>query len=113
MYKKENKEKFPIWFPSHPPVYKIWRPTVFWVERNRKQAGPTLGGAYIVHVYVGRELLVWAKYGWHISVQRNSSGIWLFRKGFYAALASLASVAYEITKLHVYMIRTIEWSSIC
>ena len=23
IYKKENKEKFPIWFPSHPPVYKI------------------------------------------------------------------------------------------
>ena len=48
IYKKENKEKFPIWFPSHPPVYKIWRPTVFRVERNRKQAGPTLGGAVIL-----------------------------------------------------------------
>ena len=20
---KRNKEKFPVWFPSHPPVYKI------------------------------------------------------------------------------------------
>ena len=23
MYTKKNKEKFPIWFPSHPPVYEI------------------------------------------------------------------------------------------
>ena len=23
IYKKENKEKFPIWFPSHPPVWLV------------------------------------------------------------------------------------------
>ena len=34
IYKKENKEKFPIWFPSHHPVYKIWRPTVFRIEKT-------------------------------------------------------------------------------
>ena len=45
---KRNKEKFPVWFPSHPPVYKIGGPTVFRVERNRKQAGPALGGAGIL-----------------------------------------------------------------
>ena len=48
----ETKEKSPVWLPSHPPSIN-WRPTVFRGEKNRKQAGPTLGGAGIL-IYRGK-----------------------------------------------------------
>ena len=38
------KEKFPVWFPSHPPVYKIGGR----LFSGSKQAGPALGGAGIL-----------------------------------------------------------------
>ena len=31
---KETKEKSPVWLPSHPPIYKIWRLTVFRDEKT-------------------------------------------------------------------------------
>ena len=39
--KQKTKEKSPVWLPSHPPVYIPGR-------KNRKQAGPTLGGMGIL-----------------------------------------------------------------
>ena len=30
----KTKEKSPVWLPSHPPVYKNWRPTVFRGEKT-------------------------------------------------------------------------------
>ena len=37
--KDETKEKriLPVWLPSHPPVYKIGRPTVFRGERTENK----------------------------------------------------------------------------
>ena len=47
IYKKENKEKFPVWFPSHPPSIKL-EADCFPGRKNWKQAGPTLGGTGIL-----------------------------------------------------------------
>ena len=47
-YIHENKEKIPNLVSLPSPRLEHWRPTVFWVERNRKQAGPTLGRAGIL-----------------------------------------------------------------
>ena len=33
----KNKEKFPVWFPSHPPVYKIGGRLFFQVEETRNE----------------------------------------------------------------------------
>ena len=48
VYIHENKGKFPVWFPSHPPVYKIGGQLFSGSKKNRKQAGPTLGGTGIL-----------------------------------------------------------------
>ena len=44
----KNKEKFPVWLPSHPPVYENGGRLFFGVRKNRKQAGPSLGGTGIL-----------------------------------------------------------------
>ena len=43
MYKL-RKKKFPVWFPSHPPVYENGGRLFSGVRKDRKQAGPSLGG---------------------------------------------------------------------
>ena len=52
IYTWKNKEKFPVWLPSHPHVYKIGG-RLFSGQKNRKQAGPTLGGTGIL-IYRGK-----------------------------------------------------------
>ena len=47
-YIHENKEQIPNLVSLPSPRLENWRPTVFRVERNRKQAGPTLGRAGIL-----------------------------------------------------------------
>ena len=51
----KTKEKSPVWLPSpSPPSIKIGVPDSFPpARRNRKQAGPTLGGAGIL-IYRGQ-----------------------------------------------------------
>ena len=33
-YIQKQRKKSPVWLPSHPPVYKNWRPTVFRREKT-------------------------------------------------------------------------------
>ena len=54
--RKKTRKKFPIWFPSHPPSIKL---EGFRVERNRKQAGPTLGGARYGSIEVGNMIFTY------------------------------------------------------
>ena len=42
--KAKDKEKFPVWLPSQSPVYENGGRLFSDVGKNRKQAGPTLGG---------------------------------------------------------------------
>ena len=44
----KTKEKFPVWLPSHPPVYENRGRLFSGVRKHRKQAGPTLGGTGIL-----------------------------------------------------------------
>ena len=44
----KTKEKFPVWLPSHPPVYENGGRLFSDVRKHRKQAGPTLGGTGIL-----------------------------------------------------------------
>ena len=44
----KTKEKFPVWLPSHPPVYENGGRLFSGVRKHRKQAGPTLGGTGIL-----------------------------------------------------------------
>ena len=44
----KNKEKFPVWFPSHPPPSIKLEADCFPRRKKRKQAGPTLRGAGIL-----------------------------------------------------------------
>ena len=48
MYKRKNKEKFPVWLPSHPTIYENGGRLFSGVRKHRKQAGPTLGGTGIL-----------------------------------------------------------------
>ena len=43
---EKTRKKFPVWLPFHPPVYEIGGR--FPGRKNRKQAGPTLGGMGIL-----------------------------------------------------------------
>ena len=47
-YIQENKEKIPRLVSLPSPRLQNWRLTVFRIKRNRKQAGPTLGGVGIL-----------------------------------------------------------------
>ena len=51
----KNKEKSPVWLPSHPPSIKLEADCFPW-RKNRKQVGPTLGGAGIL-IYRGEKNL--------------------------------------------------------
>ena len=62
----KNKEKFPVWFPSHPPSIKL-EADCFPGRKNRKQAGPTLGGTGI--------LIYWGKRN------KGSGSAWVDRSG--------------------------------
>ena len=44
----KNKEKFPVWLPSRPPVYENGGRLFSGVRKHRKQAGPTLDGTGIL-----------------------------------------------------------------
>ena len=45
IYTRKQRKKFPVWLPSHPPVYKIGGRLFSGVrKKHRKQVGPTLGG---------------------------------------------------------------------
>ena len=48
MYYTKNKEKFPVWLPSHLPVYENGGRLFSGIRKHRKQAGPTLGGTGIL-----------------------------------------------------------------
>ena len=48
IYNTRNKEKFPVWLPSHHPVYETGGRLFSGVRTHRKQAGPTLGGTGIL-----------------------------------------------------------------
>ena len=48
IYTRKTRKKFPVWFPSHPPSIKL-EADCFPGRKYRKQAGPTLGGAGILH----------------------------------------------------------------
>ena len=62
----KNKEKFPVWLPSHPPVYKIGGRLFSGVrKKHRKQAGPTLGGTGIL-IYRGKR-------------NKGSGAVWVYR----------------------------------
>ena len=37
------RKTFPVWLPSHPPVYENRGRLFSGVRKHRKQAGPTLG----------------------------------------------------------------------
>ena len=39
--KKKTRETFPVWLPSHPPVYENGGRLFSDVRKHRKQAGPT------------------------------------------------------------------------
>ena len=58
-----NKGTPPVWLPSHPSVYRIGGPTVFPGRKNRKQAGPALGGTGILIYRGGKEIKGRARYG--------------------------------------------------
>ena len=45
--KVKNKGSPPVWLPSHPPSIKL-EADCFPARKNRKQAGPTLGGMGIL-----------------------------------------------------------------
>ena len=40
-------KKFPVWMPSHSPIYEM-ETDFSGVRKHRKQAGPTLGGRGIL-----------------------------------------------------------------
>ena len=61
IYKNQGKIPRLVALPS-PPVYKIGD-RLFSGRKNRKQAGPTLGGAGIL-VYRAKKIKGWAWYGW-------------------------------------------------
>ena len=50
---QKNKEKSPVWLPSHPPVYKIGG-RLFSGRKSRKQVEPALGGTGIL-IYRGEK----------------------------------------------------------
>ena len=41
---RKPRKKFPVWLPSHPPVYENGGRLFSGVRKHRKQVGPTLGG---------------------------------------------------------------------
>ena len=48
----EKRKKLHVWLPSHPPSIKL-EAYCFPGRKNRKQAGPTLGGTGIL-IYKGK-----------------------------------------------------------
>ena len=42
IYKRKPRKKFPVWLPSHSPVYENGGRLFSGVRKHRKQAGPTL-----------------------------------------------------------------------
>ena len=57
--KDKQRKKFPIWLPSHSPVYKN-RGRLF--SGVQKQAGPTLGGTGILVLW-DKEIQGWVRDG--------------------------------------------------
>ena len=51
--KQKTKEKSPVWLPSHPPPSIKLEADCFLGRKNRKQAGPALGGTGIL-IYRGK-----------------------------------------------------------
>ena len=39
-----KKKKFPVWLPSHTPIYEVEADCFPVSKKHRKQAGPTLSG---------------------------------------------------------------------
>ena len=46
--KRKRRKKFPVWLPSHPPVYKNGGRLFSGVRKHRKQALPTLDGTGVL-----------------------------------------------------------------
>ena len=65
---KKNKEKFLVWFPFHPPVYKIGGR----LFSGSKEAGPTLGGAGI---------LIYRDYLFHCTITMKARGLEFLGEG--------------------------------
>ena len=62
IYTNETKEKFPVWLPSHPPVYENEDRLFSGVRVHRKKAGPTLCGTGSL-LLRGKEIKGWAQHG--------------------------------------------------
>ena len=67
-YTRKTRKKSPVWFPSHPPVFKL-EADCFPGRKYRKQAGPTLGRAGIL-LYRDKR-------------NKRSGSAWVDRSGYY------------------------------
>ena len=60
--KRKPRKKFPVWLPSHSPVYENGGRLFFGVRKHRKQTGPTLGGTGALFLW-GKEIQGWVPCG--------------------------------------------------